>query len=246
VTPGISFTEVTLKKEDLKTQSVKQLLCNYLRTAKPLFEGAYTMGVDVGFTTDPTEITLYVDDGKFLQNFMKIRLLGWKLNQQKEAIIYIDSIFPLTSLGIDRAGIGLGLEHELQAIDTRWSYITQGFHWGQNVTVGIKEDNSEDIRESKTFAIHLIENAMHDRTVVFPECKDREDEYINLTHEVRKQTGQIVYSENNDHIIASDLCAFLANYLQKVILLNETVDVGPVLQGIRFGESYREGAYAYA
>ena len=241
-----TFVEATLTKEDLKERSVKQLLNPLLRQAKPMFEGAYVLGADVGFTTDPTEITLWCDDGKFFQNFLRIKLEGWKLNEQREAIVYIDSIFPLSTLGIDRAGIGLGLQHDLQSIDERWNYITQGFHWGQNITVGVKPDMSEDVREAKTFAVHLIENAMSSKTVVLPFCKDREDQYINLTHEVRKQTGQIVYSEHNDHIVSSDMCAYLANYLQKIKLVGDEPDIGVILRPISFSENYGRGELVHA
>lgn len=236
--------EIFLTKEDLKSQSIHQLLSR-IWTAKASFGGMYICGVDVGWTTDPTEIVLYCYDGKFLHNFLRVHIDQWQLPDQYEAIKYIDSIFPFTAIGIDRAGGGIGLLQDLQRIDDRWNYMTFGFHFGENIITGVSEATGEFIsRECKTYGIQLIEQKMKERTIAFPKaCLDRENEYVNLTHEVRKLTGQIVYSNYSDHIISADIVGMLA--LDQYLMKNgfETPDIGVILEPIYFG-SERQPVFA--
>lgn len=234
VNKSMKVIDTQILKSDLRSHSIKSMLVN-LRDLRPPFEGQYVLGCDVGWTTDPTEIVLYVDDGKTMANFLRVHLEGLKMDEQKDVILFIDKLFPLNVIGIDRGGIGLGLEHMLQATDNRLNQITKGFHWGQNVTVGIKPDNTLDEREAKSFSAYLIECAMKNRTLMFPDIKDREDEYINMTHEVRKQTGQIVYSGIKDHIISADMTAILARYLARNNILATSADIGVLIKPIYFG-----------
>ena len=198
----------------------------------PFFKGEYGMGCDIGFTTDPTEIVGYVFDGKMYQNIYRIRLINFKLNEQREAIEFLDSRYPNTWIGLDRAGIGLGLEHELKAASLKMAQTVNGFYWGSNVMVGETADYKEDIRESRSFATFLIEENMRNRTIIFPVNEDREAQYVNMTHESKR--NMIVYSESENHLVDADRCALLASYLTR-LQKGDEIDIGVNLQPIVFG-----------
>ena len=157
-----------------------------------------------------------------------------KTNEQRDIITILDDRHKFTGIGIDRGGIGLGVEHELQALNSRFAFIVKGFHWGENLVVAIKQDNTEDKREAKLFSTFLIEEALRTKTIMFPRDLVREEQYINMTHEVRPN-GYVVYSDTKDHIVDADRNALLVKHMIKFTQGSDEVDLGVRIRAIRTG-----------
>lgn len=198
------------------------------------FQGEKYLGGDIGYSNDPTELVGYVWDGKHFANYFRIHLEGLKTNEQRDIITILDDRHKFTGIGIDRGGIGLGVEHELQALNSRFAFIVKGFHWGENLVVAIKQDNTEDKREAKLFSTFLIEEALRTKTIMFPRDLVREEQYINMTHEVRPN-GYVVYSDTKDHIVDADRNALLVKHMIKFTQGSDEVDLGVRIRAIRTG-----------
>lgn len=179
-------------------------------------------------------MVVYVWDGKYFQNFLRIQLNAWKIPDQVEFILAMDKALNFSAIGLDRGGGGIGLVQDIQRTSERLKHITRGYHFGENICVARDPDTGQEImRETKMFGIQLIENKMKYKTVIYPStCQTREDEYVNLTHENR--AGQIVYSKLNDHIISADICANIALHDMLSGDSDDVVDLGVVLKPIVF------------
>lgn len=225
VNASVHCPVISVTGEDLKA-GAKDFWARINFPYKLPFQGEKYLGCDIGYTTDPSEYVGYVFDGKYMASYFRIHSQGLKTNEQRDVITALDARHHFMGIGVDRNGIGLGVEHELQALSSRLAFIVLGFFWGESLVVGInKETNAEDKREAKSFATFLIEEGMRNGLIVFANDPAREESYINMTHEVRPN-GYIVYSKDKDHIVDADRCAHLVKHMIKLKQQGDQVDLG--------------------
>jgi len=225
VNSSVHCPVIKITAEELKAD-VKHVQRRLVFPCKLPFEGEKYLGCDIGWTTAPSEFVGYVYDGKYMANYFRVHVEGLKTNEQRDLITALDARHHFSGIGIDRNGIGLGVEHELQALNSRLAFIVQGFFWGENLVVAInRETSEEDKRESKTFATFLIEEGMRNKTIVLPDDNVREEQYIDMTHEVRPN-GYIVYSATKDHIVDADRVAHLVKHMIKIKAQENVTDLG--------------------
>jgi len=189
----------------------------------------FYLGVDLGYTRDPSELVVYADiDGGRMVNVARVHLEGVDYHTQQQVIELLDTRYAFRGIGIDAGNNGRAVAHALRAIDARWDTLVHAYDFGSKLLVGYSADGTPYYRRTKRFMTELIERRIHDRSVVYPNLADRDEQYVSHTYRVGP-SGEIVYSKGNDHIIDADRCAMLRRHLEHA-LPDEPIPIEPTLR----------------
>jgi hypothetical protein len=210
VDESIEFDDVRVSAELVKEHSLEDVLP---APGTHMPRADYYLGVDLGYTRDPSELVVYTDmDGRMV-NVCRVHLDGVDYHTQQRAIAVLDERYGFRGIGIDAGNNGRAVAHALRAIDGRWDMLVHAYDFGSKLLVGHSADGTPYYRRTKRFMTELIERRMHERTVVWPKLADREEQYVAHTYRIGP-TGEVLYSKGNDHIIDADRCAVLRRYLE--------------------------------
>ncbi len=200
VDPGMGCVDIRLGEEDT---FVAPFDCA---------EGHYYLGCDLGYARDPSEFVVYRDAPPHLVNVLRLHLEGVNYAKQIEIIQELDRAYDFHGIGIDCGNNGRAIAHQLMAFNSLWCEKVRAFEFGAAMDLDTLPDGSVPRRRVKEYMTELLQRRMTERTIVFPPCPDREQQYASHTYSVNA-AGQIIYEKGNDHIIDADRCALLRHYL---------------------------------
>jgi len=181
--------------------------------------GNFWVGADLGYTNDPAEITVWKEAGDG-DNDRKTMRLVYRLHTKhvsyptlSEIVALIDYFFNPVGIGIDNGGNGLSVTQELKELDKfkgrDFDEKVMSFDFGGTTIVGYSEEGQPIKKRTKRYMTDLINRALSKNRVEFPENDiDIENEFTMHTYH-NSNSGRIIYSKGNDHIIDSARCAFL-------------------------------------
>lgn len=177
----------------------------------------FFLGVDLGYTRDPSELVVYADRDDRLINVARIHMEGVDYHTQQLVIELLDRRYGFRGIGIDAGNNGRAVAHALRASDARWDGLVHAYDFGANILVGHSADGAPQYRRTKRFMTELLERKMQKHTIVFPKSGDREEQYVAHTYHIAPR-GDIIYSKGNDHIIDADRCAVLRHHMAHAVL----------------------------
>jgi len=213
VDESLEFDDVRVTPELLEEHSLDEML-PAPRTVRARTD--FYLGVDLGYTRDPSELVVYADTDGRMVNVARVHLERVDYHTQQRIIEVLDARYMFRGIGLDAGNNGRAVAHALRAADARWDALVHAYDFGSNIHVGYSADGAPYYRRTKRFMTELIERRMHERTVVFPKLADRDEQYVAHTYRAGPR-GQILYSKGNDHIIDADRCVMLRRYLEHAL-----------------------------
>jgi hypothetical protein len=175
--------------------------------------GRCWMGVDLGYTSDPTELLLFEEDEDNVMSLvLRVHAERVAYPALSEVIALLDRVYDPVGIGLDRGGNGTAVEHELLSLDKfrdrHFSGRLVGYNFGGTIAVGEDEQGKVIKKRVKEEMTRVINKALHARKVRLPaEDPEVEDQLCTQTY-VTGDRG-IVYSKGNDHIVDAMRCAFM-------------------------------------
>jgi hypothetical protein len=192
----------------------------------PPSSGTYWLGGDLGYTNDPTELVLFEDEGDVLRLVLRIHAEHVAYPIITEIIAAVDRAYHPEGIGVDKGGNGLSVVQELTGLDKfdghNFSNRLYGFDFGGTTIIGY--DNGEPLkRRTKEYMTTLIGKALTKDMIKFP-ADDNEIADQFVTHSYVRGERHVIYSKGNDHIIDAVRCALLAKEMERLDLINPTVE----------------------
>ena len=175
--------------------------------------GRYWLGGDLGYTSDPTELLLFSEDGdEALSLVLRVHAERVPYPMISEIIALIDQVYDPVGIGIDRGGNGAGVEQELLHLDKYRNRFFQGrlvaYDFGGSIVVGEDANLNPMKKYVKEQMTMLINQALSARRLSIPKNDpDIEDQLCTQTYALTER--RIVYSKGNDHIVDAMRCALL-------------------------------------
>lgn len=199
-------------------------------------EGVFWVGGDLGYSQDPTEITVWreedavfhsgnivtkadiphesqiVETRKVMRLVLRVRLEHVAYPIIAECLACIDRYYKAQGLGVDNGGNGGSVVQELLTLDKYRPQLfpsrLHGIDFGGTSVLGF-QDNGEPLKKpTKEYMTQLLVGAFQNLTILLPaQDPDLEAEFI--THTYTLANGRVTYSKGHDHIIDSARCAFL-------------------------------------
>lgn len=192
--------------------------------------GTYWLGGDLGYTNDPSELTVWLEDerGRILP-VLRVHNERLPYTYQAALIAILDDHFDFAGLGLDAGSNGLAVEHILTTEDRytghQFTYRLETYDFGGSLTTGYDPQGRPKTQRTKEYMTSLINGRLAARTMLFPAGEvdpDWEDQFCTQTYS-QNQGGRLIYSKGNDHIIDSTRCAVLRKERE---LLKQLVDDG--------------------
>ncbi len=186
----------------------------------------YFIGVDVGYSPDPTAIFIgYFDDqGKF---HFQCRIALHKLNYtalQAPIIDLLDSKYHPYKIGIDAVGVGITVVQELQS-NTKYAhkdYENRVFSvmFNARMVVGFDEDGEEVKRKVRPYLIELLQEWSNDHRILYSSTDTEIISELERMEYSRTTNGEKVYrtrterggKRGKDHFTSALLCIVAARY----------------------------------
>ena len=175
--------------------------------------GRYWMGVDLGYTSDPTELLLFEKDEDDVMSLV-IRIHAERVPYPALSVLIalLDRLYEPEGIGLDRGGNGTAVEHELLSLDKfrdrHFAGRLVGYDFGGTIAIGEDEQGKIIKKRVKEEMTRVINKALHARKVRLPEeDPEVEDQLCTQTY-VTGDRG-IVYSKGNDHVVDAMRCAFM-------------------------------------
>ena len=192
--------------------------------------GTYWLGGDLGYTNDPSELTVWLDDERGrLVPVLRVHNERLPYTYQAALIAILDDHFDFAGLGLDAGSNGLAVEHILTTedryADHQFAHRLETYDFGGSLTTGYDPRGRPKTQRTKEYMTSLINGRLAARTILFPAGDvdtDWEDQFCTQTYS-QNQAGRLVYSKGNDHIIDSARCAVLRKERE---LLKQLVDDG--------------------
>ena len=192
-------------------------------------KGRYWIGGDLGYTNDPSEITIWLEDEEEVMR-LKVRFHVEHVSYPilAELIALIDHYYNPEGIGIDNGGNGLSVVQDLITLDKfkgrDFESKVRGFDFGSSTTIGYSDEGKQIKKRTKEYMTQLINWALGKGKVAFPRSDlDLENEFT--THTYSLHDGKIIYSKGNDHIVDSTRCAFLRREYRKLQELDGDVEI---------------------
>ncbi len=166
--------------------------------------GRCWVGVDTGYTSDPTEvIVLEEDEDEVLSLVMRIHAERLPYPLVSELIALVDTVFDPVGIGLDRGGNGAAVEQELVSLDKFRDRCMLGklvaYDFGGSIAVGEDANGMEIRKRCKEEMSRLIAKALSAGKLRIPrQDPEVEDQLCTQTY-VRTERG-IVYSKGSDHV----------------------------------------------
>ncbi len=178
--------------------------------------GTFWLGGDLGYTNDPSELTVWEEDEKGrLIPVLRVHNERLPYTYQAALIAILDDHFAFAGLGIDGGSNGAAVEHILTTEDRyanyQFAHRLVAFDFGGSTTVGYDPEGRPKTRYTKELMTSLISGRLSSRTILFPAegvDPDWADQFLRQTYSIMP-SGRIVYSKGNDHIIDSARTAIL-------------------------------------
>ena len=192
--------------------------------------GVYWLGGDLGYTNDPSELTVWLEDERGrLFPVLRVHNEHLPYTYQAALIAILDDHFDFAGLGLDAGSNGLAVEHILTTDDRysghQFAHRLETYDFGGSLTTGYDPQGRPKTQRVKEYMTSLINGRLAARTILFPVGEvdpDWEDQFCTQTYS-QNQGGRLVYSKGNDHIIDSTRCAVLRKERE---LLKQLVDDG--------------------
>lgn len=202
---------------------------DFTRLIKSFFisvPGLKRAGADLGFSGDPTEITVKLIFGKKERMVARLQLKHVTYDQQCQAVNAIDDIYgPMETItwGTDLGNAGSAVAHDLQGLKIydHKSYDDRlmGFQF-ESTMANINEDG-EPVIDAKTdkpakitlkeLATDIMVKKMQRQELEYPPDPDIVLYYTN--HTVRSGGKHRIYKKDDDHLIDSDRVQCLAGLM---------------------------------
>ncbi|MFA7331037.1 MAG: hypothetical protein WC326_08195 [Candidatus Delongbacteria bacterium] len=192
--------------------------------------GIYWLGGDLGYTNDPSELTVWLDDERGrLVPVLRVHNERLPYTYQAALIAILDDHFDFAGLGLDAGSNGLAVEHILTTEDRytghQFTYRLETYDFGGSLTTGYDPQGRPKMQRTKEYMTSLINGRLAARTLLFPAVDvdpDWDNQFTTQTYS-QNQGGRLIYSKGNDHIIDSTRCAVLRKERE---LLKQLVDDG--------------------
>lgn len=241
VTALADYTDV--REREAVRNAVRDLLRETF--APPAADIEIVYGGDLGYSNDPTELSIWQRTGVELRRIGRIHLKGAGYDLQCEIIYCIDELFNFRgNLGIDlgSAGVAVVQMMQTQAIYAEGNYSDRmmGFQFSE-VREAIDEDGNviekEDDRGNiktvrlplKQIATDLWLRRYQKHRVVQAYDPDVVQDYLNHTARASSQGDKLIYSKADDHTIDADRCAMLARIFNENEI--EVFATGAIVRG---------------
>jgi len=192
-------------------------------------QGKFWIGGDLGYTNDPSEITIWLEDEEEVMRLKaRFHIEHVSYPVLAEIIALIDHYYHPEGIGIDNGGNGLSVVQDLTTLDkfkgNDFESKVMGFDFGSSTTIGYSDDGKPIRKRTKEYMTQLINWALGKGKVVFPRSDlDLENEFT--THTYSLHDGKIIYSKGNDHIVDSARCAFLRREYRRLVELDGSVEM---------------------
>jgi len=192
-------------------------------------QGRFWIGGDLGYTNDPSEITIWLEDEEEVMRLKaRFHIEHVSYPVLAEMLALIDHYFNPEGIGIDNGGNGLSVVQDLTTLDKfkgcDFESKVMGFDFGSSTTIGYSDDGKPIRKRTKEYMTQLINWALGKGKVVFPRSDlDLENEFT--THTYSLHDGKIIYSKGNDHIVDSARCAFLRREYRRLQELDGDVEI---------------------
>ncbi|MBZ0272996.1 terminase family protein [bacterium] len=175
--------------------------------------GAYWLGIDTGYTSDPTELVVFREDEFGLTMVLRVHGEQVPYPWLSELIRILDIYFEFAGIGLDNGGNGLAVAQELTSLDKfkdrHFLGRLMGFDFGGNTIVSFDTEGKPTKKRTKEHMTALINAALRRRLITFPR-DDRQIEEQFATQTYTMTDGRVTYSKGRDHIIDAVRCALLA------------------------------------
>ena len=188
--------------------------------------GLKRSGADLGFSGDPSEITVKNIIGKKERMVARLFMKHVTYDQQCQAIDALDDVYgPMEALtwGTDFGNAGSAVAHDLQGLsmyaDKEFEHRLRGFMF-QATTDNVSEDG-DPITDAKTgkparitlkeLATDILVKKMQRQELEYPPDPDIILYYTN--HTVRMGDRQRIFKKEDDHLIDADRVQILAKIL---------------------------------
>lgn len=198
-------------------------------------EGRHWVGVDTGYTADPSEIVVFEENEiGLLRLILRIHAEGLPYPALAELIAIVDAAYAPFALGIDKGANGVAVIQDLLTLDKYrdrgFAQRLHGFDFGGSITVGEDEDGKPIKRFVKEYMTTLINKALAERRMRLPSSDpDIENQFSSHTYTLKD--GRVIYSKGNDHVVDAARCAFLAREVETIPSFGPgevTVSITPV------------------
>ena len=192
-------------------------------------EGQFWIGGDLGYTNDPSEITIWCEDEEGIMHLVvRFHVEHVSYPVLAEMIALIDNYYNPEGIGIDNGGNGLSVVQDLTTLDKfkgqDFESKLMGFDFGSSTTIGYSDDGKSIRKRTKEYMTQLINWALGKGKVVFPNSDlDLENEFT--THTYSLHDGKIIYSKGNDHIVDSTRCGFLRREYRRLRELDGDIEI---------------------
>ncbi len=190
--------------------------------------GDYYLGCDLGYARDPSEFVVYRAEGPHLINVARVHLRGVHYARQIGIIAELDRAYDFRVVAIDAGNNGRAVAHQLMARGEEWRQKVVPVEFGGTLDVASALDDSPVRVHAKEFMTRLIQDRLHERTIVLPRLPEREVQYANHAYALGAH-GRIVYQKGDDHLIDADRCAMYAHWVDTRV--EEYVDLGVRVEG---------------
>ncbi|MCZ7586507.1 MAG: terminase family protein [Deltaproteobacteria bacterium] len=174
--------------------------------------GTHWLGIDTGYTSDPTELVVFKEDETGLTMILRVHGEQVPYPWLSELIRTLDIYFEFAGIGLDNGGNGLAVAQELTSLDKfkdrHFLGRLMGFDFGGNTIVSWDEAGKPVKKRTKEHMTALINAAMRRRQIVFPR-DDRQIEEQFATQTYTMNDGRVTYSKGRDHVIDAVRCALL-------------------------------------
>lgn len=221
-------------------------------------KATYWSGMDVGYTTDPSEIVTFVeyrkpkDDRSTLKLLSRVSLQRMSHHDQVAAILHTIAFYRPRAFAMDKTGLGLPLFKDIQeqaekGVAPRYILDTiKGYNFSEKIIVDF--DQSIEIDEYKgdvvrdagirrsvlEYASDTLRTLVDENRIVLPWDADLLKQFQGSTWTSSRggqdQYGRRVYSKGNDHVL--DACRMgVLGWAQNSIeeVLKKPKDDEPVL-----------------
>ncbi|MBI5788960.1 MAG: hypothetical protein HZA78_08920, partial [Candidatus Schekmanbacteria bacterium] len=213
------YQRIVITGEELKACESEEAVENRLDMLLNLahLSGTFWVGVDTGYTNDPTEIVVFKEtqdpnERLHLKMVLRIHMEHVAYPHISACLALIDRYYNPAGIGLDNGGNGLSIVQELTSLD-KYRPLglkdrLRGFDFGSSISIYM-EDGKETKKPAKEYMTQLINGGLQRRELVLPiDDVDIESQFTTHTYNFNAG-GRIQYPKGNDHIIDAVRCALL-------------------------------------
>lgn len=213
----------TITREDIETDPFK---LDRMFASLPLKDNVAT-GIDLGFSADPTIISLVSKHGNSWYLFGRITLRGVEYPLQTKIIDRLDSYYKFVFLAIDEGSAGVAVSQQLVSGNEykhkRYQDRVTPVSFSTSVTIGTDLDGAETKRPLKQLAVEKLKSLIESKRLIFALNDEKVMSELERVEAMKTPNGRYVYrvrgvngtTSNDDHIFASLLCFAYKLYIDE-------------------------------